>query len=72
VPPVPDELVEVVQRNTAAPAEAGDLVGKPGGVEAAAQVVQVSLGDVDAEWSDGVVVIAHEDNASPYRGQILS
>jgi hypothetical protein len=67
VPPVPDELVDVVQWDTAAPAEARQFVGEPGGVETAVQVVHVSLRDVDAERCDG-----HTHHARTRLGQILS
>jgi len=46
VGPVGGQLLEVAERHPAGPADAGQLVGPAGAVQAVAQVVQVGLGDV--------------------------
>ena len=46
VGPVGGQLLEVTERHPASPADAGQLVGPAGAVQAFAQVVQVGLGDV--------------------------
>jgi hypothetical protein len=46
------ELAQVAHRHAAAPPDAGQLVGPPGGGEAGAVVVEPVLGDVDAERTD--------------------
>jgi hypothetical protein len=50
--PVPREALQVVDRDAAAPALAGDLDAPSGAGEPVAQVVQVGLRDVDAEGAD--------------------
>src|SRR4029450_6085600 len=50
--PVFGQLPQVPDRHPAAPAEHWELVGPAGPGEAVVQVVQVGLGDVDAEGSD--------------------
>jgi len=62
--PVPGELLQAAQRYAAAPPHAGQLAGPPGAGEPAAQVVNVGLGDLDAEGLDAV---AHA-LATPSRG----
>ena len=51
-PPVLGQLLQVVERHAAAPADAGQLVGPAGAGEPIAQVVEVGLGDVDPERPD--------------------
>jgi hypothetical protein len=49
VPPVPDQLPQVVRRYAVRPSHPGQLVGPAGAVEAVVEVVEVALRDVDEE-----------------------
>src|SRR6201999_2489206 len=51
--PVGGQLLHPFQRDTEVPADAGQLVGPADAIQPVAQVVQVSLGDLDAEGRDG-------------------
>lgn len=55
VPPVVDELLQVVDRNPSAPAVTGELRGPARLVEPGPQVVEVGLG---TSMRNGVIVIA--------------
>src|ERR1700733_12224345 len=47
--PVLGQLLDVVQRSAAAPADAGHLIGPAGGRESLLQVIELRLGYVDLE-----------------------
>ena len=61
--PVPGELFQVTKRHAAVPPHAGQFAGPAGVGEPVVQVIQVGLGDLDAEGPDAV---AHR--ASPCFG----
>jgi hypothetical protein len=50
--PVLGQLLQIVQRDTTFPADAGYLARPPGAGQPLGQVVQVSLGDVNPEGPD--------------------
>src|SRR6266446_1210191 len=54
--PVLGQVLEVVERNASAPAEAGQLVGPARVGYALVQVVQVGLGNGNGEWLDTHVI----------------
>ncbi len=57
--PVLDQFLQVVQRDTAVPACAGNLAGPPDTAQPVVEVVEVGLRDLDPERPD-LVVIAHQ------------
>jgi hypothetical protein len=67
VTPVGGQLLEIVERHPAAPADPGQLVGPAGTGQPVAQVVEVGLGDVDPERPDPGVgrVAAGHGSSSP-------
>ena len=71
--PVPGELLQVAQRYAAAPSHAGQLAGPAGAGEPAVQVVDVGLGDLDAEGLDAVahVLLLVNGTVPPGAGQGL-
>ena len=54
-PPVVGELGQVVQRDAAGPADSGQFARPAGVGEPVVQVVEIGLGDLDAEGFDAVV-----------------
>jgi hypothetical protein len=63
VGPVGGQVLEVAGRHAAFPAGAGQVVAPAGPVQPVAQVVQVGLRHVDAEWLE-VVRVRHADDAA--------
>jgi hypothetical protein len=61
VPPVPCELLQVVERNAVGPARSGHFVGPAGAVEALVEIVQVVFRKVDAERVDALVGRSRHD-----------
>jgi hypothetical protein len=51
-PPVRSEILEVVQRDSVAPADARKLIRPAGPIQSSVQVVKVGLWDLDTERSD--------------------
>src|SRR5437763_4875550 len=56
--PVLSQVLEIVERNASAPADARQLIGPASVGQAVAQVVQIGLGNVYFEWLDTHVYIA--------------
>src|SRR6185312_5258415 len=52
--PVPGQLLQVAQRYAAGPPNAGQFAGPAGPGQTLVQVIDVSLGDLDAEGLDAV------------------
>ena len=67
--PVLGELLEVVQRYAAGPLHAGQLAGPAGVGEPVVQVVEVGLGNLDAE---GVDLVAHRVSPRSGRDALLT
>ena len=66
---VPGQAGEVAHGHPSAPAAAGQLPGPAGPGQPRAQVVQVSLGNLDAE---GMYLCAHGADPRRHLGQIMS
>jgi len=60
--PIPGQFLQVVQRYAAGPPDAGQLAGPAGTGQPAVQVIDVGLGDFDAEGLDG---LAHRGAPCP-------
>src|ERR671915_115275 len=58
--PIPNHVLHILEADTIVPANAGQLVGPAGAAQPASQVIQVGLGNVDAERSyTGVGIGCH-------------
>jgi hypothetical protein len=55
VPPVPHQFLEVVARDAVGPAHVGQLVRPPGAVQTLVQIVQLTLGNLEAERAEALV-----------------